>query len=219
LADAPPAASARTEIDPSAGPAYAFYGLLTAVIVPRPIAWVSSISADGVENLAPHSFFTVSCVDPPVVQFTSVGRKDSQRNIEETGEFVVNFAPEHLFEQINASATNFPPDVDEFAAVGLTRERSSRVRPSRVAGSPVALECVRHETISFGDSTVVFGRVVLAAIDPAVIVDGYPQIDRLRPLARLGRNEWSALGEVLRINRISADDWPGHYADHLEPEA
>ena len=86
-----------------------FYALLNSVVVPRPIAWVSSVSADGVLNLAPHSFFTVSCVEPPMVQFTSVGRKDSLKNVEATGEFVVNFAAEELFEQINATGTNFPP--------------------------------------------------------------------------------------------------------------
>ncbi len=201
----------RTDFDPAELHPYAFYGLLTAVVVPRPIAWVSSISPDGVENLAPHSFFTVSCVDPPVVQFTSVGRKDSLNNVEATGEFVVNFAAEPLLQQVNATGTNFPPEVSEFDAVGVRREPSERVRPPRVAESPVALECVRHATLSFGDSTVVFGRVVYAAIDEAVLADGHPEVQRLRPLARLGRNQWSRPGEVVGIDRIAYDDWPGHY--------
>ena len=202
----------RTDFDPAELGAYAFYGLLTAVILPRPIAWVSSISPEGIENLAPHSFFTVACVDPPVVQFTSVGRKDSLNNIEATGEFVVNFTPEALFEQVNATGTNFPPDVSEFDAVGLRRERSERVRPSRVAESPVALECVRHATLSFGDCTVVFGRVLHAAIDETVLIDGRPDVRKLRPIARLGGNEWSRPGEVASITRIPYDGWPGHYA-------
>jgi len=201
----------RADFDPAEMEARAFYRLLNSVVVPRPIAWVSTTSADGVDNLAPHSFFTVSCVEPPVIQFTSVGRKDSLRNAEATGELVVCLAPEALFEEINATATDFPADVDEFAAVGLEREPSLRVGPPRVAASPVAIECVLHDTVSFGDSTVVFGRVVHVAIDEEAMVDGRPSIERLRPLARLGGSEWSTIGEVLKISRIKHEDWPGHY--------
>ncbi|MGW1927047.1 flavin reductase family protein, partial [Streptomyces massasporeus] len=104
----------RVNIDPELSDRTSFYRLLTATVVPRPIAWVSTSSADGTDNLAPHSFFTIASVTPPVVQFTSVGRKDSLRNVEETGEFVVNLAPEGLFEQINATATDFPRGVSEF---------------------------------------------------------------------------------------------------------
>jgi flavin reductase (DIM6/NTAB) family NADH-FMN oxidoreductase RutF len=201
----------RTDFDPAKMPGYDFYKLLNSVVVPRPIAWVSSTSGDGVDNLAPHSFFTVSCVTPPIVQFTSVGRKDSQRNIEETREFVVNLTPESLFEQVNATATDFPNAEDEFAEVGVEREPSLHVGPPRVAGSPVALECVLHGTLSLGDCTIVLGRVVHVAIDEDVLVDGHPDIQRLRPLARLGKNEWSTIGEVRTISRIPRDDWPGHY--------
>lgn len=200
----------RTEFDPD-NPAPSFYRLLTAVVVPRPIAWVSTVSADGVDNLAPHSFFTVACVTPPIVQFTSVGRKDSLRNAEATREFVVNLASEALFTKINASATNFPPDVSEFDAVGLTREPSARVRPARVAESPVALECVFHAALCLGDSTVVFGRVVLAAVHAEVLVDGHPEIALLRPLSRLGRNEWGDPPTVRSIDRIPFAEWPGHF--------
>ena len=101
----------RLDITPAGIGEAAFYKLLTSVVVPRPIAWVSSRSAEGVENLAPHSFFTVSSVDPPIVQFTSVGRKDSLRNVERTREFVVCLTPEPLFEQVNATGTEFPTDV------------------------------------------------------------------------------------------------------------
>lgn len=201
----------RTDFDPAEMPGRAFYKLLNSVVVPRPIAWVSSTSAEGVDNLAPHSFFTVACVTPPIVQFTSVGRKDSQRNIEETREFVVNLTPEPLFEQVNATGTNFPGADDEFEKVGVEREPSLRVGPPRVAGSPVALECVLHGTLSLGDCTIVFGRVMHAAIDERVLVDGHPEIQRLRPLARLGKNEWSTIGEIKTIDRIPHDDWPGHF--------
>lgn len=202
---------ARVNIDPAEVGDSAFYKLLTAVVVPRPIAWVSSRSAAGVDNLAPHSFFTVAAIDPPVVQFTSVGRKDSLNNVEATGEFVVNLAPQWLFEEINATGTAFPPQESEFDAVGIVREASLLVAPPRVAGSPVALECVLHETSTIGISTVVLGRVVNAAIAEEALDDGHPSIARLAPLARLGREEWGELGAVREIGRIPYEDWPGHY--------
>ncbi|MFF7154010.1 flavin reductase [Streptomyces sp. NPDC008139] len=199
----------RIDIDPGQVERNVFYKLLTSVVVPRPIAWVSTTSAAGTDNLAPHSFFTVACVSPPVVQFTSVGRKDSVRNIEETGQFVVSLAPEHLFEQINATATDFPRGTSEFDAVGIAREPSLRVKPPRVAASPVALECELHSTVRLGDSTVVFGRVVHAAVSEAVLDDGHPDVRKLRPLSRLGKDEWGTLGEILEIKRIPLADWSG----------
>lgn len=204
----------RTDLDPDEWGVGPFYKILTAVVVPRPIAWVSTRSADGVDNLAPHSFFTVSCVDPPMIQFTSVGVKDSLRNVRATGEFVVCLANEPLFEQINATGTDFPADVDELSAVGLRAEPSVRVKPVRVAESPVALECKLHAAITLGDSTVVIGRVVHASIAEDVWADDgrLPAIERLRPLARLGRDQWSTIGEVRTISRIPHDQWPGHYS-------
>jgi flavin reductase (DIM6/NTAB) family NADH-FMN oxidoreductase RutF len=201
----------RRGFDPETVDQKAFYAVLNSVVVPRPIAWVSTISADGVLNLAPHSFFTVSCVAPPMVQFTSVGRRDSLTNVEATGEFVVNFATEALFEQVNATGTRFPPEVDEFAAVGLTTEPSATVAVPRVAESPVAIECGLHTTLELGDSTVVIGRVRLIAVDDSVVEGNHPEITRLRPLARLGKDEWSTLGEIRSISRIRYADWPGHY--------
>ena len=201
----------RIDIDPAETDAGAFYLFLNSVVVPRPIAWVSSRSASGVDNLAPHSFFTVSSVDPPIVQFTSVGRKDSLKNVEETREFVVCLTPASLLEQVNATATNFPPEISEFDAVGLEREPSDRVSPPRVAGSPVALECVLHEIISFGASTVVMGRVVLAAVSEEMMRDGRPAIDLLRPTSRLGGNLWADVGPLTEITRIGYHEWPGHY--------
>jgi flavin reductase (DIM6/NTAB) family NADH-FMN oxidoreductase RutF len=206
----------RTDIDPGELGHGRFYKLLTSVVVPRPIAWVSTRSAEGVDNLAPHSFFTVSCVDPPMVQFTSVGRKDSLRNATDTGEFVVCLANEAMFEAVNATGTNFPAGVSEFTEVGLTAEPSLTVAPPRVAESPVALECRLEHALELGDSTVVIGRVLHAAIDADVFETdarghSLPAIDRLRPLARLGRNEWATIGKVLDITRIPYDEWPGHY--------
>ena len=206
----------RTDLTPDEMGTGPFYKLLTSVVVPRPIAWVSTRSAEGVDNLAPHSFFTVSCVDPPMVQFTSVGIKDSLRNVSATREFVVCLAGEPMFEKINATSTDFPSEISEFASVGLTPEPSATVTPFRVAESPVALECTLHANIELGNSTVVIGRVTHAAIDESVFVtdargNSLPDVRRLAPLARLGRNEWSRLGEVIEISRIPYRDWPGHY--------
>ncbi|HTU13883.1 MAG TPA: flavin reductase family protein [Solirubrobacterales bacterium] len=189
-----------------------FHGLLNSVIVPRPIAWVSTTSPEGVDNLAPHSYFTVSSVIPAIVQFTSVGHNDSLRNAVETGEFVVNLATRPDFEKVNATATSFPPEVSEFDAVGIEREPSSTVRPPRVASSPVAIECATEGTRDFGDSVVVFGRLQHIAIDEDVLTDGRPDITKLEPLARLGGPlQWSEIGEIREITRIPHDEWPGHF--------
>ncbi len=189
-----------------------FYALLNSVVVPRPIAWVSSRSADGVLNLAPHSFFTVSCVQPPMVQFTSVGRKDSLNNVEATGEFVVNFAAEPLYEQVNATGTNFPPDVSEFEAIGAdtpSRRRRSPYRGSRSRRWRSNAPCTPPSNSA--TRTVVIGRVRHLAIDAAVMAGDHPEIQLLRPLARLGKDEWSTIGEVRSITRIRHSDWPGHF--------
>ncbi|HEY9338749.1 MAG TPA: flavin reductase family protein [Kribbella sp.] len=201
----------RVDVNPEAVGRREFYALLNSVVVPRPIAWVSSLSAAGVLNLAPHSFFTVSSVQPPMVQFTSVGRKDSLNNVEATREFVVNFAAEHLYEQVNASGTNFPPEVSEFEAIGVTAEPSRTVAVPRVAESPVALECTLHTIVELGDCTLVIGQVRHLAIDETMLDGNHPDIHRLRPLARLGKDEWTTLGEVRSITRIRYSDWPGHF--------
>ncbi|TCC26395.1 flavin reductase family protein [Kribbella sindirgiensis] len=201
----------RVDVNPEAVGRREFYALLNSVVVPRPIAWVSSRSAEGVLNLAPHSFFTVSSVQPPMVQFTSVGRKDSLNNVEATGEFVVNFAAEQLYEQVNASGTNFPAEVSEFEAIGVTTEPSRTVAVPRVAESPVALECTLHTTLELGDCTLVIGQVRHLAIDADVLDGDHPDVRRLRPLARLGKDEWSTIGEVRSITRIRYSDWPGHF--------
>jgi flavin reductase (DIM6/NTAB) family NADH-FMN oxidoreductase RutF len=201
----------RTDFEPTQLPPREFYRLLTSVIVPRPIAWVSSVSAEGVDNLAPHSFFTVASVTPPIIMFTSVGAKDTLRNIETTHDFVVNFSPASLFEQINATGTNFAPDVSEFDRAGLTREASRTVRAQRVLESPTALECRLHRTIPMGDCTLVFGEVTHAVVDSAVLDGVHPRIELLDPLARLGRDEWGTLGPIREIARIRAADWPGPF--------
>ncbi|MGW9405176.1 flavin reductase family protein [Arthrobacter sp. NPDC055585] len=202
----------RTDFDPAEMGGRSFYRLLTSVVVPRPIAWVSSVAADGVENLAPHSFFTIASVNPPIVSFTSVGEKDSLRNIRDTGEFVISLAPEDMFEAVNATGTGFAAEVSEFDAAGITSEPSATVRPPRVAGSPVTLECRLYEIHPVGDCFVVYGEITRAAVRTDTLdADSHPRIEALRPLSRLGLNEWGTVGEVREISRIPADEWPGHY--------
>lgn len=185
-------------------PRYA--GLIKSLVVPRPIAWVSTISPDGVENLAPHSFFTMASEVPPVAQFTSIGDKDSLRNVRATGEFVISLAPEPLFELVNASATTYPPEISEFDALGIEREPAKTVKPSRVARSPAALECRLLETIEVGGGVIVLGHVQHVAVAESALTDGRPDIAKLAPLARLGGIQWGLLGEIREIERIPYSD-------------
>jgi flavin reductase (DIM6/NTAB) family NADH-FMN oxidoreductase RutF len=177
------------------------YKLLTAVVVPRPIAWVSALSGTGVVNLAPHSFYTVACARPPIVQFTSVGRKDTLRNVLATGEFVVNLATAPLLDQVNNSSARFAPDQSEVDALGIAMEPSVRVRPPRVVGSPASIECTLHSTNELGDSTVVLGDVRMISVAQEALVDGHPEFTRLDPLSRLGRDEWGLHAEVVSVRR------------------
>ncbi len=199
----------RREIDPTAYRPSQVYRLLTAVVVPRPIAWVSSRSADGVDNLAPHSFFTVACSDPPIVQFTSIGVKDTLRNVRATREFIVHLAPLSLIDAVNLSGADQPALLSEFDVTGLEREPALVVGAARVAASPVAIECRLHATLELGDSTLVLGRVVHIALDEEVLEAGaagadhlpHPDVEALAPLARLGRDEWGLPGPVRRLTR------------------
>nr|WP_156388397.1 MULTISPECIES: flavin reductase family protein [unclassified Rhodococcus (in: high G+C Gram-positive bacteria)] len=179
-----------------------YYKLLTTSVVPRPIAWVSTVSADGVPNLAPYSFFSVSSSAPAVVQFTSVGRKDSLRNIEETGEFVINLATESLFEQINQTSANYDASVSEYTAVDLESEPSETVRPPRVVASPLSIEATLHQVVEVGNSFVVMGAVTMITVRPEFLAeDGLPDFGALAPLSRLGRDEWGMPPAVRRIQR------------------
>lgn len=187
-------------------PSRDIYRLLTAVVVPRPIAWVASRSSDGVDNLAPHSFFTVACAVPPIVQFTSVGVKDTLRNVRATREFVVHLASEPLLKQVNTSGADQPAHVSEFDVTGLERAPAAVVDVARVAASPVAIECRLHATLELGDSTLVLGRVVHLAIAQDALEERegrmpHPRIEVLRPLSRLGRDEWGLPPEVIHIRR------------------
>lgn len=184
------------------------YPWLTASVIPRAIAWVSTVSADGIDNVAPHSFTTVAGVDPPTLCFVSVGPKDTLRNTRASGEFVLNIGSGRLLHAMNDSATNFPGDESEFDATGLEREPSRVVGPSRVRAAPIAFECRVSGEHAIGQCVMVFGEVVHLAVRRDVLAaDGLPDAVAVDPLARLGRAEWSRLGDVLSLNRIRHADW------------
>ncbi len=192
--------AARTVFDPADASVNA-YRLLTALVVPRPIAWVSTLDREGRGNLAPHSFFTVASGKPPVVLFSSLGRKDTVRNIEETGEFVVNFSSESLLEQVNATSAPFEHGDDEAAQLGITTEPSATVAPPRVAESPASIECRRERIVEVGNAFVVFGAVTAISVRDDVLEDGHPAMELLRPVSRLGRDEWGRPPEAFRQTR------------------
>ncbi|WP_216654360.1 flavin reductase family protein [Nocardioides sp. zg-DK7169] len=195
-----PSPTSRRVLDP-ASPDVDAYRWLTDLVVPRPIAWVSTLSAEGIGNLAPHSFFTVACARPAIVQFTSVGDKDTLRNVRATGEFVVNLVSRPLLEAANASSASYPHDVDEADELEIAVEPSECVAPPRVVASPASIECVLHSMIGLGDSTVVLGRVVRITVREDVLVEDRPAIALLEPLSRLGGSEWGLPPEPVRVRR------------------
>ena len=172
-------------------------------VVPRPIGWISTVSPDGIHNLAPFSQFQNVSFDPPIVMFSANQtpdgrRKDSVANAEATGEFVWNMATYALREAVNATAEQVPPEVDEFERAGLTKAPSRKVRPARVAESPIHFECVLLNTLRFpgrppmGSADVVFGRVVAVHIaDDAIDARGLVDVLKLQPLARMGYYDYT----------------------------
>jgi flavin reductase (DIM6/NTAB) family NADH-FMN oxidoreductase RutF len=168
-----------------------------AIVAPRPIGWISSMSAQGETNLAPYSFFNGVSSDPPMVMFSSEGRKDSITFVEETKEFVCNLAVWDLREQMNATSGPFPRGTNEMKEAGLVAAPSILVRPPRIRASPCALECQWLQTVHLNDIQgeitdryVVFGQVVGIHIDESFIKDGLLDTAAMRPIARAGYHEY-----------------------------
>ena len=177
-----------------------------ALVVPRPIGWISSVSADGVINLAPFSFFNSLSGEPPCVMYCPNGYKtgtdelkDSLTNVEATGEFVFNMCTYDLRDQMNATSAHLPASIDEMAEAGLEAAPSVKVKPPRVKASPVALECTYLQTVHLPGHSggvpnhMVIGQVVGIHIDEAVITDGMVDMKKLRPLARLGYLDYASI--------------------------
>jgi flavin reductase (DIM6/NTAB) family NADH-FMN oxidoreductase RutF len=177
------------------------------LVAPRPIGWISSLNRQGEVNLAPYSYFNAVSNDPHVVVFGSQGRKDSQRNIEETGEFVCNLATWDLREAMNQTSAMVASEVDEMALAGLEPAPSRMVKPPRVAASPVALECRYMQTVrlpvkpGFGENSVIFGEVVGIHIADEAIEDGMIDITRLRTIARCGYHDYAVVDSVFAMIR------------------
>ena len=174
-------------------------------MIPRPIGWISTVDREGRSNLAPYSQFQNVTFNPPIVMFsanqaTDGQRKDSVRNAEETGEFVWNMATWALREAVNITGEELPHGVDEFERAGLAKLPSRRVKPPRVAGSPIQFECVYLNTLRFpgtppmGTADVVFGRVVAVHIDDeALTPEGLVDVLKLQPIARMGYYDYTVV--------------------------
>ncbi len=182
------------------------YFLLTSLVVPRPIAWVSTVAADGTVNLAPHSYFNIMSSAPPIVHFTSTGVKDSLTNVRATGEFVVNIVTHDLVEEMNLTAVDFPPDVSELAYAELAATPSDVVAPPRVSRAKAALECRVRQITSMGNGNMVFGEVLRFHIDDDVWVDGRVDPVALDPVCRLAGKHYARQGEVFALPRPSYDE-------------
>jgi len=195
------------QIDPAGLEGRDLYRLMISVVVPRPIAWVSSLSAGGVLNAAPFSYFQALSSSPPTVMI-SVGRrrggaaKDTRANIEATKEFVVNVVGEPSAARMVESSVDHPPEVSEFDAVGLEPAPSVKVKPPRIAESAVSLECRLDRVIEIGASGICIGEVVLFHVRDDVLADDRT-VDpwKLRPVGRLGGSSYAPLREVLSITR------------------
>lgn len=199
------------EINPKEIPIKEAYKLLTGSIIPRPIGWISTVSKDGIFNLAPYSFANGVSADPPTVMFAG-GRpngkdKDTIQNVLDTKEFVFNIVTLPYASQMNESATTLPPEVDEFEVSGLTAAPSQVVKAPRVLESPINFECVlsgTHEIEgeSGGGSMVIFGRIVHMHVADEVLLPNY-KIDpvALNPIGRLSGPSYAKVNDLFHIER------------------
>jgi flavin reductase (DIM6/NTAB) family NADH-FMN oxidoreductase RutF len=189
------------------------YKLLIGSIVPRPIAFVSTLDAAGIYNLAPFSFFNGVCSNPPTVMFSVVRRgsdnqkKDTLVNIEATGQFVVNVVTEAIVTPMNACATEWPPHIDEFAQVGLTPVPSVKVTPPRVLEAPIAMECQLNQIVTVGSGLdpgngfIVIGTVVQFHLRHDVYDGRYIDVHALKPVARLAGASYSRVTDTFELPR------------------
>jgi len=179
-----------------------------ALVAPRPIGWISTLSRDGIANLAPYSFFNLVASGPSIVAFSSAGRKDSQTNAEQTGEFVCNIASFDQRKAVNSSAATLPPEIDEFVLTGLGTEPSQLIKPPRVKGAPAHLECVYLQTVPLFSKDgvrngfdLVLGEVVGVHIDDQFVMEGLVDTAAMRLIARLGYLDYSVTDEVFALKR------------------
>jgi flavin reductase (DIM6/NTAB) family NADH-FMN oxidoreductase RutF len=196
-----------------------FYQLMTALVIPRPIGWISTISAAGVRNVAPYSYFNLMGSDPFYVAFGSTGSKDSLANLREVPEFVANIVSMHVLEKMNFTSTDFPRDQDEFEWVGLTPVPSVRVRPPRVGESRAHLECELVQIVDDRNTHIVLGRIVHAHVDRSVWKDGRVDPRLLDPVCRLSGSGYASLGEIINVQRPFWKDVKGTHGQDAMPRA
>jgi flavin reductase (DIM6/NTAB) family NADH-FMN oxidoreductase RutF len=178
-----------------------FYFLMTGLVIPRPIGWISTVSASGAINVAPYSYFNLMGTDPFYVAFASTGVKDSILNLREVPEFVANIVTTPVLEKMNFTSGDFPRDQDEFGWCGLTPVPSAKVRPPRVGESPAHLECEVKQIVVDGDTHIVLARIVHAHVDPSVWKDGRVDPRLLDPVCRLSGSGYGTLGDIVQIKR------------------
>ena len=192
------------------------YKLLVSTITPRPIAWVVSQDLKGVVNAAPFSFFNAFAGNPPVVGIGIGSRqpgqaKDTRANIRDTGQFVVNLVAEENAAQMNITAIEFPPGVDELSMAGLTATASTRVKPPRIAESPVAMECELMQIVDLGENGLVLGRVVAMHIRDNLVLDAekhYIDTPKIKLIGRMHGTGWYARSsDLFDLPRIPLKDW------------
>ena len=179
-----------------------------AIVAPRPIGWITSMSAKGELNLAPYSYFNGVSSRPPMVMFSSEERKDSLAFVEETGEFVCNLATFELRDKMNLTSAPYPRGVDEMRAAGLTAAPSRLIKPPRVAESPCAMECRLLQVVALSDLEgrpleryVAFGQVVGIHIDERFIRNGLLDTAAMKPIARCGYHDYAVLDETFTMKR------------------
>ena len=190
------------------------YKLLTATVVPRPIAWVVTQDAQGGINMAPFSFFNAFSSNPPVLGVSIGGPhtdKDTLANIKATGQFVVCLVPESAVHAMNITAIDLPPEVDEMAEAKLTPVPSSLVKPPRVAESPVAFECQTHQLVPLGGNTLVLGTILAAHVQDDCVLDAakcYVDTPKLGLIGRMhGGGGYARTTDIINVPRIPLADW------------
>ena len=199
-------------LDPNEIPFQETHKLMIGSIIPRPIAFVSTRSKDGKNNVAPFSYFNGVCSKPPTIMFAPARRgwdgeeKDTLINIRDTEEFVVNIVSESFSEKMVMCATDFGSDVDEFEISGLTPTNSQKIKPPRVGEAKISFECKLNQIVEIGDGTagsgfVVIGTIVLFHIDDGIYDNGRILTDKLEPLGRLAGNWYTRSTDTLKIDR------------------
>jgi flavin reductase (DIM6/NTAB) family NADH-FMN oxidoreductase RutF len=195
-------------IDPSDHGAEQIYRLMTGIVVPRPIAWVTSLSATGVLNLAPFSAFTFVSQKPPMLAI-SVGRKgpifkDTAHNILATEEYVIHIADTPLMQAVHDSSIEHPPEVSEVEKLGLETTPSEKIGVPRLSAPPVAMECKFRQCLEFGEarSRLIVGEVVMVHVRDGLVNNGKVEAQALDPIARIGGPRYARLGDIVTLQTV-----------------